>query len=147
MYDVLSNFEQKQQGDKKKSLFWYYFQKVETELMANLNGYLFKKLNIKLYNIHDGLFCSEKYITEDNVNICKHYYEQMKLVFIKALNNGQVEKVKYSFIGEANKDNIINWLKATGTKQDLIDVEDERYFDLYKIAYDYNAGKIKSTRG
>ena len=41
---------------------------------------------------------------------------------------------------------IIEWLKKTGTKEDLELVEDERYYELYKIAFLYHLGKIKSTR-
>lgn len=155
MYEVLCNFEQVKDGNKMKSMFWYYFQKLETELMVNLNGMMSNKFNTTIYNIHDGIFCDKNVITKERKEICKKYYNVIKKKLAEEISKGKVSYIyknernvddMYYEFKESTKDNIIDWLKATGTKQDLIDVENERYYDLYKIAYNYNAGRIKSTR-
>lgn len=153
MYEILSTFEQIKDGEKTKSMFWYYFQKFETELMVNVNGIFSDKLHTKIYNIHDGCFVEQKYVTEENKKRCLGYYVAIKNKLKQQISSSKQEDVieeKNSKIfkdfKESTKYNIIEWLKITGTKQDLELVEKETYFDLYKTAYNYNAGRIKSTR-
>lgn len=92
LYQINSTFEQykdnknykgkKKYKPKLKSLVWEYFQQIETEIMTNLNQIVSKQLGIKIYNIHDGLYCDEKYCTEENYKMVKKLFEGM----VKKLN-------------------------------------------------------------
>lgn len=88
MYEILSNFEQRKQGGKKKSMFWYHFQKMETELMVNLNGIFSDKLKTTIYNIHDGLFVKQSFNTLENKRKCKLYYKAIKEKLAKQIMKG-----------------------------------------------------------
>ena len=82
------------------------------------------------------------------------YYIAIKEVLKREISKGEANKVIqennskiFKDFKESTKYNIVEWLKVTGNKQDLIDVDKQDYFSLYKLAYDYNAGKIKREIG
>lgn len=84
MFDIVANFEEKhstkeiKQYKKIKSMFWLYFQKMETELMSMLNCQLSNHLGTKVYNIHDGCFVSEEFVNEKNKEYCRQMYKMIK---------------------------------------------------------------------
>ncbi len=111
MFDIVANFEEKhcskevKQYKKIKSMFWLYFQKMETELMAMLNYQVSNALETKVYNIHDGCFISEEFATEQNKEKCKGTY--------KVIKKKMKEKIKDKF---TPKSNIHNPLPVTEYK-------------------------------
>lgn len=146
IYRTKKKQEQKQQYEIKSCLA-IDCQWLENKLIVNT---LMKKYqDYKVITLHDSLWISEDQYSEDLVNDVKKEWNNIicKYIFTeKEKEEYDVKQDVEEYYKEANKENIIQWLKANGTKQDLIDVEDERYYDLYKIAYEYKFGMIKSTR-
>ena len=69
-----------------KSTFWNWFQKMETELMANLNQRVSQYFETKIYNIHDGLFAKKSLCTPENKQIVQQMYNDLKKELIQAIN-------------------------------------------------------------
>ena len=69
-----------------KSTFWNSFQRMETELMANLNQRVSQYFETKIYNIHDGLFAKKSLCTPQNKQIVQEMYNDLKKELIQAIN-------------------------------------------------------------
>lgn len=172
MFDIVSHFEQKYDKTAKsykkfKSQFWRAFQQIETEIMCELNVRVEKKFGLKVYNLHDGCFMDALYSTETSdemVEFCRSQFN-----FLKQGMNMKIDE-KYSssekpaespvvvekpvVVQQAMKpvnnerETIRKWLVETNTSKEQLKEFDENknMYDLFKIAYEYGTGQIKSTR-
>lgn len=171
MFDIVSHFEQKYdksaKGYKKfKSQFWKAFQSIETEIMCELNVRVEKKFGLKVYNLHDGCFMDALYSTETSdemVEFCRSQFN-----FLKQGMNMKIDEkycsekpVKSPVVVEKpvvvqqamkpvnnERETIRKWLVETNTSKEQLKEfdEDKNMYDLFKIAYEYGTGQIKSTR-
>lgn len=172
MFDIVSHFEQKYDKTAKsykkfKSQFWRAFQQIETEIMCELNVRVEKKFGLKVYNLHDGCFMDALYSTETSdemVEFCRSQFN-----FLKQGMNMKIDE-KYSsnekpvetqvvvekpvVVQQAMKpvnterETIRKWLVETNTSKEQLKEfdEDPNMYDLFKYAWEYGTGKIKSTR-
>lgn len=84
-YDEVENKNKKQYWKKTKSLIWMQFQKIETQLMSELNRAVSHHFNTKCYCIHDGLFCNVQFINQTNKTNCRLVYKKIKDLLKKSI--------------------------------------------------------------
>ena len=104
-------------------------------------------------SLHDGIYLTEDQVTKQS----KQFFEVCwKMILNKHIRKNDVEHVSTPVSVQipvktevkSERETIRKWLTETNTSKEHMKEfdEEEKYYDLFKLAYEFGTGKIKSCR-
>lgn len=152
IHKYLYSYQQVEVEGRKKSRLSVDLQWIENKYVLNC---LMKRLEekgkiIEPISLHDGIYLTEEQVTKELRDFVQ---ECWKAILNKYIRKVEVkDEVKPTVVVaqpvNSEREQIRNWLVETDTSKKHMKQfdEDSNLYDLYKIAWEYGTGQIKSTR-